>query len=189
MNGAAPSLNLGVIGNGAASGGGHVQPLYGVGLERELHEDIVTTLPGCQGHTPVRPCGHQAHEHFQHDVCGNIVLGAAQAFHDQRRLRHAGLGEFKLHEAVSEQAVRVHNPPDAGLWELRTRASMHTSSLLMMAEVGYIDACDPRFVKTVDALDPRPGSGQMWGNFPQTHSMVGLMNGAVRLSAPWDTVI
>jgi hypothetical protein len=29
----------------------------------------------------------------------------------------------------------------------------------------------------------------MWGNFPQTYSMVGLINGAMRLSAPWDTVI
>ena len=29
----------------------------------------------------------------------------------------------------------------------------------------------------------------MWGNFPQTYSMVGLINGAVRLSQPWETVI
>jgi hypothetical protein len=32
-------------------------------------------------------------------------------------------------------------------------------------------------------------SGEMWGNFPQTYSMVGIINGAVSLSAPWDTVI
>jgi GH15 family glucan-1,4-alpha-glucosidase len=299
----------------AASGDGHVQPLYGVGLERELHEHIVDTLPGYRNHAPVRR-GNQAYEHFQHDVYGNIVLGAAQAFHDQRLLRRAGLAEFKLLESVGEQAVRVHDRPDAGMWELRTRASVHTSSLLMcwaacdrlakiaqrlglpdrvaywathaqgmktllldrawsdkrqafvdsldgeyldasvllMAEVGFIDPFDPRFVKTVDALekhlgdgpfmrryeapddfgrpetafnicsfwrldalarigrrdeareifeamlaarnplgllseDTHPGSGQMWGNFPQTYSMVGLINGAVRLSATWDTVI
>ena len=29
----------------------------------------------------------------------------------------------------------------------------------------------------------------MWGNFPQTYSMVGLINGATRLSASWYTVI
>jgi hypothetical protein len=29
----------------------------------------------------------------------------------------------------------------------------------------------------------------MWGNFPQTYSMVGTINAAVRLSAPWDTGI
>jgi GH15 family glucan-1,4-alpha-glucosidase len=299
----------------ASSGGGHVQPLYGIGLESQLHEHIVDSLPGYRGHAPVRR-GNQAYEHFQHDVYGNIVLGAAQSFHDQRLLRRAGLAEFKLLEAVGEQAVRVHDQPDAGMWELRTRASVHTSSLLMcwaacdrlgkiaqrlrlpdraaywaghaqgmkalllarawsdkrqafvdsldgefldasvllMAEVGFMDPFDPRFVKTVDALerhlgdgpfmrryeapddfgkpetafnicsfwrldalarigrrdearaifeamlaarnplgllseDTHPGSGEMWGNFPQTYSMVGLINGAVRLSAPWDTVI
>jgi trehalose 6-phosphate synthase len=29
----------------------------------------------------------------------------------------------------------------------------------------------------------------MWGNFPQTYSMVGIINAAVRLSAPWDSCI
>ena len=37
--------------------------------------------------------------------------------------------------------------------------------------------------------DTHPVSGEMWGNFPRTCSMVGIINGAVRLSAPWDTVI
>jgi hypothetical protein len=32
-------------------------------------------------------------------------------------------------------------------------------------------------------------TGEMWGNFPQTYSMVGLINAAVRLSTPWDSVI
>ena len=37
--------------------------------------------------------------------------------------------------------------------------------------------------------DLDPFSGELWGNFPQTYSMVGIINGAVRLSAPWDSVI
>jgi GH15 family glucan-1,4-alpha-glucosidase len=37
--------------------------------------------------------------------------------------------------------------------------------------------------------DLHPVSGELWGNFPQTYSMVGVINGAVRLSAPWDTVV
>jgi GH15 family glucan-1,4-alpha-glucosidase len=37
--------------------------------------------------------------------------------------------------------------------------------------------------------DTHPSTGEMWGNFPQTYSMVGLINAAVRLSAPWDSVI
>lgn len=32
-------------------------------------------------------------------------------------------------------------------------------------------------------------SGERWGNIPQSHSMVGLIDGAVRLSIPRDTVI
>ncbi len=31
-----------------------------------------------------------------------------------------------------------------------------------------------------------PGTGEAWGNFVQTYSMVGLINAAIRLSAPWD---
>jgi GH15 family glucan-1,4-alpha-glucosidase len=299
----------------ATAGGGHVQPLYGIGLERELVEQRVPELPGYRGDGPVRR-GNQAYEHHQHDVYGNIVLGAAQAFHDRRLLQPAGLAEFHALEAAGEQAVRVHRLPDAGMWELRTRARVHTSSLLMcwaacdrlgkiatrlglvpraaywaahatamrelllsqawsdkrqafteslggehldasvllMAEVGLIDARDPRFVATLTALeatladgpfmrryeapddfgkpetafnicsfwrldalarmgrrdeareifeamlaarnplgllseDTHASTGEMWGNFPQTYSMVGLINGAVRLSAPWDSVI
>ena len=37
--------------------------------------------------------------------------------------------------------------------------------------------------------DTHPETGEMWGNFPQTYSMVGIINAAVRLSAPWDSVI
>jgi len=37
--------------------------------------------------------------------------------------------------------------------------------------------------------DTHAATGEMWGNFPQTYSMVGLINAAVRLSARWDTVI
>ncbi|HZY17066.1 MAG TPA: glycoside hydrolase family 15 protein [Ramlibacter sp.] len=297
------------------SRGGHIQPLWGVGQEAQLPEAILEHLPGYRGMGPVR-VGNQAAEHFQHDVYGNIILGAAQAFHDHRLLKRAGRTEFASLEAVGEQAYRVYTQPDAGMWELRTRARIHTSSALMswaacdrlakvaltlglkdrakywgerateirerilkeswseerqafaesfggrdldasallMAEVNFIDPKDPRFVKTVDALekslcngpymrryeaaddfgkpevafnictfwridalarigrkeqareifevmlkcrnplgllseDTHETTGEMWGNFPQTYSMVGLINAAVRLSTPWDTVI
>jgi len=29
----------------------------------------------------------------------------------------------------------------------------------------------------------------MWGNFPQTYSMVGLINCAMRLSKSWNSVV
>ena len=37
--------------------------------------------------------------------------------------------------------------------------------------------------------DTHPVTGEMWGNFPQTYSMVGIINAAVRLSAPWDSQV
>jgi GH15 family glucan-1,4-alpha-glucosidase len=294
---------------------GHVQPLFGIALERELTERIVTTLPGYAGMGPVR-VGNQAYEHFQHDVYGNIVLGSSQAFHDHRLFRRADRRDFEYLERVGEQAWLLHAQPDAGMWELRTRARIHTSSSLMcwaacdrlakvalvlalperaahwreradhvrerilrsawsderqafvesfggreldasvllMAEVGFLDARDPRFVSTVEALDrtladgpfmrryeaaddfgvPKtafnvcafwrvdalarigridearasfeallahrnplgllsedtdPKTGRLWGNFPQTYSMVGIINCATRLSAPWDLAV
>jgi GH15 family glucan-1,4-alpha-glucosidase len=36
--------------------------------------------------------------------------------------------------------------------------------------------------------DIDPASGELWGNYPQTYSLVGLINCAVLLSKPWSTV-
>jgi GH15 family glucan-1,4-alpha-glucosidase len=36
--------------------------------------------------------------------------------------------------------------------------------------------------------DLDPVTGELWGNFPQTYSMVGLINSAMRLSRDWDSV-
>lgn len=295
--------------------GGHLQPLYAVGLEKQLPEAPLEHLRGYRGMGPVR-VGNQAHEHRQHDVYGNVVLGAAQSFFDRRLFRRADANDFALLEQVGEHAWTLHDQPDAGMWELRTRARVHTSSALMnwaacdrlgkiaarfglaerqalwrdradairarilreawsdkrkafaeslgghdldasvllMAEVGFLDPQDARFIATVDALeaslcdgcymrryeaaddfgrpetafnicafwridalarigrrpqareifeamlavrnplgllseDTDPRTGELWGNFPQTYSMVGVINGAVRLSAPWDTAI
>ncbi|MEO7007920.1 MAG: glycoside hydrolase family 15 protein, partial [Caldimonas sp.] len=110
--------------------GGHVQPLYGIGLEKALAERVVPNLSGYRGMGPVR-VGNQASEHFQHDVYGNIVLGASQAFFDHRLFRRADLRDFTELEGMGEQAWRLHDQPDAGMWELRTRARVHTSSALM----------------------------------------------------------
>ncbi|MBI4695661.1 MAG: glycoside hydrolase family 15 protein [Gammaproteobacteria bacterium] len=295
--------------------GGHIQPMFGIGLEKDLPERIVSHLPGYRGMGPVR-VGNQACEHQQHDVYGNVVLGASQSFHDLRLFRRGDLLDFTVLEGVGERAWSLHDRPDAGMWELRTRARVHTSSALMcwaacdrlakiartlgvpsreshwanrareirrriveeswcsrrgafvesfggenldasvllMAEVGFIDARDERFMSTVAALErhlcegafmrryeeaddfgvpesaftvcsfwridalARCGriteardhfeailarrnpvgllsedvclrTGELWGNFPQTYSMVGIINGAVRLSRPWDDLV
>jgi GH15 family glucan-1,4-alpha-glucosidase len=37
--------------------------------------------------------------------------------------------------------------------------------------------------------DIEPNTGELWGNFPQTYSMVGIINCAVRLSRAWEDVL
>lgn len=298
-----------------SAAGGHIQPVYGVGLEQSLSESLVKGLPGYRGMGPVR-VGNQAYEHFQHDSYGNVVLGAAQAFLDQRLLHSPGMEDFARLEQAGDQALRLFDQPDAGMWELRFSAKIHTTSSLMcwaacdrlsriafhlgrkdrehywaqhaalikktilerswsekrkafvesfdgeyldagvllMAEVGFIDAKDPRFVSTLTALentlgrgplmmryeapddfgppdssfnicafwrvtalarsgrsgeareifaallasrnhlglmseDIDPRTGEPWGNFPQTYSMVGIINAARLLSQSWESAI
>lgn len=295
--------------------GDRLQPVFGVDMQKELTETIVPNLSGYRGMGPVR-IGNQAYEHYQHDVYGNVILGAVQAFFDTRLRSPAKLEDFHRLETVGEHAFRVYNLPDAGMWELRSRSGVHTSSSLMcwaacdrlgkiaahlsehhrsdfwvrraneiktfildntwsekrkafvdqvggeyldasvllMGEIGFLPASDPRFVSTLEALekslsagphmkryeaaddfgqpevgfnicafwrldalarvgrkdeareifeallscrnhlgllseDTDPSTGELWGNFPQTYSMVGIINGAMRLSQPWETVV
>jgi GH15 family glucan-1,4-alpha-glucosidase len=109
---------------------GHLQPVYGIALERRLEEREEPALAGYRGMGPVR-VGNQAFEHLQHDVYGNVVLAAAQSFFDRRLLRPATDQDFVRLERVGEQAFRVYATPDASMWELRTRERIHTSSALM----------------------------------------------------------
>jgi len=296
----------------ADSPDGHLQPVYGVGREARLVEREVPHLLGYRGMGPVR-VGNQAFEHLQNDVYGSVVLAATQCFFDER-LEHAGSRKlFERLERVGAEAVRLHDQPDAGLWELRTRARIHTfsslmcwaaadrlariagrigardragawrkeadrihgvicdrawsgrrqsfvesfggddldASLLLMEMLGFLPAEDPRFQGTVAAIErelctgpyvfryrkpddfgaPRtafnictfwyigaltalgrheearelfdnmlerrnhvgllsedldPATGELWGNFPQTYSMVGLVLCAMRLSRSWE---
>lgn len=293
--------------------GGHIQPVYGVGGEAALTEWIAPDLPGYRGMGPVR-VGNQAHEHLQHDVYGQIVLSNVQAFFDERLLRPADAEDFRHLEAVGERAWAVYDTPDAGLWEFRTIARVHTysaamcwaacdrlanaaaklgladraahwrsraaaihdrieaeafrpelgryaasfghddldASLLQLAEIRFLHADDPRFRATLAAVERglRRGSdlmryaaddfgepetafnfctfwliealhlvgrteearelfetmlsrrtnagllsedfafsnGELWGNYPQTYSLVGLINCAMLLSRPWSAV-
>ena len=79
---------------------------------------------------PVR-VGNQAYEHIQHDVYGQIILSNVQAFFDTRLLRPATIDDFQALEQVGERAYAIYDKPDAGLWELRTRAAVHTYSAAM----------------------------------------------------------
>jgi len=304
---------LGFIVNVAAgSADGHLQPCYGISGAAQLDEREITSLTGYRGMGPVR-VGNLAYRQVQHDVYGSAILTAAHVFFDRRLARGGDIALFNRLETLGERAFQAHDQPDAGLWELRGSARVHTfssvmcwaandrlariarhlglgdraaywseradhihavickrawsdarntfvasfegasldASLLLMHELGFLSAQDPRFAATVAAIerdlkrgdfvyryveaddfgepenaflvctfwyiyaitalgrteearalferllscrtrlgllaehiDPR--SGEQWGNFPQTYSMVGLINAAIRLSIRWD---
>jgi GH15 family glucan-1,4-alpha-glucosidase len=110
--------------------GGHVQPVYGVGLEADIGERVVDSVEGYRGMKPVR-VGNQAHEHLQHDVYGQIVLPLVQDFFDERLLRPGTIEDFHALEQVGDRAFSMHDQTDAGLWEFRTIARVHTYSSVM----------------------------------------------------------
>jgi GH15 family glucan-1,4-alpha-glucosidase len=64
-------------------------------------------------------------------VYGQIVLPLVQSFYDQRLLRPGSLDDFHALEKVGERAFAMHDQVDAGLWEFRTIARIHTYSSVM----------------------------------------------------------
>jgi hypothetical protein len=301
--------------NLAAGAGGDLGPVYGVHFERELPEREAEHLAGYRGMGPVR-FGNDAWHQRQNDVYGSVVLAAVQLFFDRRLEAPGDAAAFARLEGAGEAAWRVHDQPDAGLWEFRGRSDVHTysavmswaacdrlthiathlglqdrarlwaeratkvresilanavhprhghfvdafggerldASLLLLADLRFVAADDPRYVATVEAIgralrqgdylyryiapddfgtpetsfticsfwyvealasigrvdearalfeqllarrnplgllseDVHPSTGELWGNFPQTYSMVGLINAAARLSRSWESLL
>ena len=290
---------------------GVIQPLYSVSGASEIIEWEADALAGYRGMGPVR-IGNAAYYQIQNDCYGQIIIPNIQAFLDQRLFRMANADDFTSLEKVGEMAWKLHDQPDAGLWELRTRTAVHTystvmswaacdrlanaaehlglsdraelwqlradtirtnvdlnawyqegghyaasfggseldASLLQMVELRFVKADDPRFQATLKAVEKtlRRGehmlryaaeddfglpetafnictfwliealhldgrdeeartlfeamlthrtksgllsedmdfeTGELWGNFPQTYSLVGIINCAGQLSRSW----
>ena len=122
---------LGYIINIAAQAeGGPLQPVYGIDGRTELDEQEVPALAGYRGMGPVR-IGNLAYRQIQHDVYGSAILSASHVFFDQRLTRRGDEALFRRLEPLGEQARRCHDQPDAGLWELRGSARVHTFSAVM----------------------------------------------------------
>lgn len=287
-------------------------PLFSITRSPDLEEREATALAGYRGMGPVR-VGNAAYTQIQNDAYGSIVLASVHAFMDRRLIRTGNRALFAHLERLGERAVEVFDQPDAGPWELRTKAAVHTfpsvmcwaacdrlakiaqamgredraaywrkhasrmhevidrrafnprtgtfvssfdgehldATLLLLAELNFVKPTDPRFIATVDAVaqtlrrgdlllrydveddfgrmhtafmicgfwyvdalnaigrrqeacelferilglrnsfglfseDADFTTGELWGNFPQTYSMVGLINSAVGLSRSWE---
>ena len=50
----------------------------------------------------------------------------------------------------------------------------------------FIDLLNRRNAYGLLSEDIHPATGELWGNFPQTYSMAGIINTAMRLSASWE---
>jgi GH15 family glucan-1,4-alpha-glucosidase len=301
-----------IINVAAGAPDGRLQPVYRIDGHPALEEETVTTLSGYRGMGPVRR-GNLAYLQVQNDVYGSAVLAASHVFFDRRMNRPGNADLFRRLEGLGEVAQKVFNEPDAGLWELRGTARVHTfssvmcwvacdrlariaaqlgladrraywrahadrihkeiierafnpklgiigasfggedldASLLLLPELHFMSADDPRFRATLAAIekDLKRGdyifrysgeddfgvpqnaflvctfwyidalaatgrrdearalfeamlarrnphgllaehidtsTGELWGNFVQTYSMVGLINSATKLSLPWE---
>ncbi len=289
-----------------------LQPVFGLALENTLDEREIDTLSGYEGMGPVR-IGNHAYKQVQNDGYGSVILACAQSFFDRRLTRTGDVTLFKRLEHLGEAAIKRWDQHDAGLWELRSRQSVHTyssvmcwvacdrlakislqlglterapywadqaarirdaiiaqawnseigsfvdslggkdvdASLLLLWEFGFLPPDDPRLESTLKVIEERLRQGsylfryhaaddfgrpetsfnvctfwyidvlakvgrkdearelfenmlscrnrlgllsedldtktkQLWGNYPQTYSMVGLINSALRLSKPWE---
>ena len=295
--------------------GEELRPVYSITGRADLTEKLIDSLPGYRGMGPVR-VGNQAHEQVQNDVYGSIVLAATQFFFDRRVTEPVTVENFQRLEILGQRAAKLFDQPDAGIWEYRGRARVHTfssvmcwaacdrlakiateleiddrvrywqstaekiheeicaqawddekqaftesfgrpeldASMLLLHDLGFIAAEDPRFLSTVAAIESelRRGdyimrygvaddfgepesafnictfwyidalaaigredeartlfdkmldcrnslgllsedldikTGELWGNFPQTYSMVGIINAARRLSRSWEEAL
>jgi GH15 family glucan-1,4-alpha-glucosidase len=134
---------------------GALQPVYGIGFEAELAEEEMPGLAGYRGMGPVRR-GNLAWLQRQHDVYGSVLLASTQLFFDERLLAPGDTSAYARLEPLGERAWALHDQPDAGLWEFRGRAAVHTYSAAMCWA-----ACDrlARIARKL-GLDDRAG---MWG--------------------------
>ena len=156
---------------------GYLQPVYGIGLEAKLVERQVDSLKGYRGNQPIR-VGNQAYEHDQHDGYGSVLLAATQAFFDRRLRQPAGEHTFHRLETIGDKAFALYNVPDAGLWEFRTIARVHTHSSVMCWATCDRSGEDRRPSRTSRACRALAGQG---GSDPRNGAARSLERGAEQL--------
>ena len=119
---------VGFLRNVAESG--PLQPLYGIGGERDLTEMQLDHLSGFANSRPVR-IGNAAYAQTQHDVMGEMLLCLETLFTDPRVVHGDLLGVFALVERLVREAMAAAPKDDTGIWEFRTRLRPYTFSKVL----------------------------------------------------------
>jgi len=100
------------------------------------------------------------------------------------------------HLRCGELLFRYRRPDDFGVptTTFTVCAFWYVNALAAVGRLGEARELFAKLLKrrnTVGLLseDIDPVTGELWGNFPQSYSMVGIIVSALRLSRPWEDVI
>lgn len=105
-----------------------IQPLYSITGQAQLTEHHLD-LPGYLGNQPVR-VGNEAYTHVQNDVYGQILLAILPLYVDQRFRPGSFQVTDYLLRGILEKIKTTINEKDAGIWEFRGKALLHTYTSL-----------------------------------------------------------
>ncbi|MEM9382696.1 MAG: glycoside hydrolase family 15 protein [Planctomycetota bacterium] len=109
---------------------GPLQPLYGIGGERDLPESSLDHLAGFRGTKPVR-VGNAASAQRQTDLMGEVVLCLRTMLTDARVDPGKPAYWMPLVERMVREARASFEEPDLGIWEYRGAPMQHTFSRAM----------------------------------------------------------
>ena len=109
---------------------GPLQPLYGIGAERDLTEISLHHLAGFRGTKPVR-IGNAAAEQLQTDLMGEVVLCLRTMLTDPRVDPGHRDKWMPLVSRMVKEACDAFEVPDLGIWEYRGAPLLHTFSRAM----------------------------------------------------------
>jgi len=106
---------------------GPLQPVFGIGGERNLPEVHLDHLAGFGGARPVR-IGNAAYEQRQHDLMGEMILCLETIASDPRVVLDDAEAIHGLVVRLANKAIRLSETDDTGLWEFRTLPGRYTFS-------------------------------------------------------------
>lgn len=113
-----------------AADGTALKPVYPLVPNGPIAEGTAPHLAGFLGFGPVR-VGNAAALQIQNDAPGSVVMAAAMLFFDRRLPQPGDEALFRQLEPLGEAALAAALTPDAGIWEYRGRARVHTFSAAM----------------------------------------------------------